>query len=481
MPQNTFRNIQKFSVTTLVITIILILVVSIVLTNVNFFIKQTAHTNEVISLTSKIQNSILRTETSLRAFAITNNPVFYDDYKTEKENTWKRIEELQLNVLDNSLQQSRIDTLKQLAASRFAGLDSTADYTFNKINGGERIITERVNKSRETGRKLKNVIDRISSLETFLLKERSGKLENNFKLLIPFLVIGFGIGLIASILNFISVRHFEQAQNISDKKINAYQEQLKEQISNLARVNKDLEQFSYVASHDLQEPLRKIMSFGELLQESNMDKLDDEGKMYVNKIMSSSSRMRILIQDLLNYSRAGRMTVDDREVDLNQVILEVTDDLALAIKDKEARIHTASLPRVPGNFTLFKQVFQNLITNALKFSKPGIAPTIHIETKPMTNKGFEMMPDKTGKTSYTLISVTDNGIGFDSSYTEKIFVIFQRLHSRDDYEGTGIGLAICKKIIENGGGRIWAESEKGIGSSFWILLPINISGETQLN
>jgi signal transduction histidine kinase len=474
MPQKTFRNIQKFSVTTLVITIILILVVSIVLTNMNFFIKQTAHTNEVISLTSRIQNSILRTETSLRAFAITNNPVFFDDYKTEKENTWKRIGDLQRNVLDNSLQQARIDTLKQLVGRRFAGLDSTADYTFNKINGGERIISDRVNNSRETSRQLRYVIDRISNLETFLLKERSGKLENNFTLLVPFLIIGFGIGLVASILNFISVRHFEKSQNISDEKINAYQEQLKEQISNLARVNKDLEQFSYVASHDLQEPLRKIMSFGELLQESNIDKLDDEGKMYVDKIMSSSSRMRILIQDLLNYSRAGRMTVDDKKVDLNKVVLEVTDDLVLAIKDKQARITTDSLPMVPGNFTLFKQVFQNLITNALKFSKPGIAPTVHIQIVPMTKKGFEMMPDKSGKTSYALIVAKDNGIGFDSSYTEKIFVIFQRLHSRDDYEGTGIGLAICKKIIENGGGRIWAESEKGIGSSFWILLPTDV-------
>jgi light-regulated signal transduction histidine kinase (bacteriophytochrome) len=299
-------------------------------------------------------------------------------------------------------------------------------------------------------------------------------LENNFRLLIPFLIIGFGIGLVASILNFISVRHFEKSQNISDEKINAYQEQLKEQISNLARVNKDLEQFSYVASHDLQEPLRKIMSFGELLQESNIDKLDDEGKMYVDKIMSSSSRMRILIQDLLNYSRAGRLTIDDKEVDLNKVVLEVTDDLVLAIKDKEARITIDLLPKVPGNFTLFKQVFQNLITNALKFSKPGIAPSVSIQTEPMTKKGFEMMPDKSGKTSYALIVVKDNGIGFDSSYTEKIFVIFQRLHSRDDYEGTGIGLAICKKIIENGGGRIWAESEKGIGSSFWILLPTDV-------
>jgi signal transduction histidine kinase len=474
MPQKTFRNIQKFSVTTLVITIILILVVSIVLTNVNFFIKQTAHTNEVISLTSRIQNSILRTETSLRAFAITNNPAFFDDYKTEKENTWKRIEDLQLKVLDNSLQQTRIDSLKQLVGRRFAGLDSTANYTFNKINDGEQIISDRVNNSRELSRQLRNVIDRISNLETYLLKERSGKLENNFRLLIPFLVIGFVIGLVASILNFISVRHFETSQNISDEKIHAYQEQLKEQISNLARVNKDLEQFSYVASHDLQEPLRKIMSFGELLQESNIDKLDDEGKMYVDKIMSSSSRMRILIQDLLNYSRAGRMSIDDKNVDLNKVVLEVIDDLVLAIKDKEARITINSLPRVPGNFTLFKQVFQNLITNALKFSKPGIAPIVHIQTKPMTKKGFEMMPDKSGKLSYVLINITDNGIGFDDSYTEKIFVIFQRLHSRDDYEGTGIGLAICKKIIENGGGRIWAESEKGIGSSFWILLPTDV-------
>jgi signal transduction histidine kinase len=472
MQQKTFNNIRKFSVTTLVITIILILVVSIVLTNVNFFNKQTAHTNEVITITSRIQNSILRTETSLRAFAITSNPVFYDDYKTEKQNTWDRLDILHQKVMDNPVQQQRTDSLRDLIQLRFAGLDSTAEYTFNKVNNGDKIVIERVNHSRDLSKRIKTTIEHITELENFLLKERSGKLANNLKLLIPFLVIGFAIGLIASILNFIAVRHFEKSQEVADEKIRAYQEQLNEQISNLARVNKDLEQFSYVASHDLQEPLRKIMSFGELLQESNIANLDEDGKMYINKIMSSSARMRVLIQDLLNYSRAGRMTIDDKHVDLNKVVLEVVDDLVLMIKEKKASLVIDQLPRVPGNFNLFKQVFQNLITNAIKFSKPGLAPSIKIQGEPMTKKGFEMMPDKSGKTSYTLISVQDNGIGFESSYADKIFVIFQRLHSRDNYEGTGIGLAICKKIIENGEGRIWAESELEKGSIFWILLPM---------
>lgn len=472
MPQNTFRNIRKFSITTLVITIILILVVSVVLTNVNFFINQTAHTNEVITITSRIQNSVLRTETSLRAFAITSNPVFYDDFKTEKQNTWDRIDLLQQKILDNPTQIIRLDSLKALIRQRFAGLDSTAEFTFNKINGGEQSVMERVNQSRDLSLRIKIALDRITEMENFLLKERSGKLENNLTLLIPFLFIGFTIGLIASILNFIAVRHFEKAQAIANEKINAYQEQLKEQIANLARVNKDLEQFSYVASHDLQEPLRKIMSFGELLQESNLGNLDEEGKLYVQKIMSSSSRMRVLIQDLLNYSRAGRMAIEDKPIDLNKVVLEVVDDLALIIREKEAKLEIEQLPKVPGNFTLFKQVFQNLISNALKFARSGTVPTITIRSEALSKKAFNMIPDKSGKTNYALIAVRDNGIGFDDSFADKIFVIFQRLHSRDNFEGTGIGLAICKKIIENGGGRIWAESEIDKGSSFWILLPV---------
>lgn len=472
MPQKTFRNIQKFSVTTLVITIILILVVSIVLTNVNYFINQTAHTNEVITITSRIQNSILRTETSLRAFAITSNPVFYDDFKTEKQNTWDRIDVLQQKIVDNPTQMIRLDSLKALIRLRFAGLDSTADFTFNKVNTGSQSVVKRVNESRALSIRIKTAIDQITELENFLLKERSGKLESNLALLIPFLIIGFAIGLIASILNFIAVKHFEKSQAVANEKINAYQEQLKEQIANLARVNKDLEQFSYVASHDLQEPLRKIMSFGELLRESNLSNLDEDGRMYVHKIMSSSSRMRVLIQDLLNYSRAGRMAIDDKQVDLNKVVVEVADDLALMIREKSANLEIEQLPLVPGNFTLFKQVFQNLITNALKFSKAGSTPAIKIKREVMTQKAFDAMPDKTGKTSYTLISVRDNGIGFDASYADKIFVIFQRLHSRDHFEGTGIGLAICKKIIENTGGRIWAESEIDKGSIFWILLPV---------
>lgn len=474
MPQNTFRTIQKFSVTTLVITIILILVVAILLTNVNYFTRQTAHTNEVITITARIQNSILRTETSLRAFAITRNPVFYDDYKTEKQNTFTRIGLLRDKVKDNPTQLIRVDTLTLLVNRRFAALDSTADYAFNPVSAGREIVIQRVNDSRQTSSHIRAYIDQLTDMENFLLKERSGKLERNFRLLVPFLIVGFGIGLIASILNFIAVRHFEKAQDESNTKIQQYQDQLKEQIINLDRVNKDLEQFSYVASHDLQEPLRKIISFGELLQETNKKNLDEEGRMYVDKIMSSSGRMRVLIQDLLNYSRAGRSSLEEKPIDLNKVLTEVTEDLALMIKESNTIMHIEALPTVPGNFTLMKQVFQNLVTNAIKFASPERTPEVSVKVEALDEKAFEVMPDKSGRTLYTLISIADNGIGFNASYADKIFVIFQRLHSRDQYEGTGIGLAICKKIIENQGGKIWAISEIDKGSRFWILLPLYI-------
>jgi CHASE3 domain sensor protein len=165
MSQNTFRNIRNFSVTTLVITMILILVVSIILTNVNFFINQTVHTNEVITITSRIQHSILRTETSLRAFAITGNPVFYEDYKTEKQNTWGRIELLQQKKIDNPTQLFHIDYLNTMIRKRFAGLDSTADYAFNKVNGGENIVIDRVNQSRDLSLRINSSIDHITELE----------------------------------------------------------------------------------------------------------------------------------------------------------------------------------------------------------------------------------------------------------------------------------------------------------------------------
>jgi PAS domain S-box len=219
--------------------------------------------------------------------------------------------------------------------------------------------------------------------------------------------------------------------------------------------NKELEQFAYVASHDLQEPLRTTSSFVELIRKQYYGKLDATANKYIDYIMQASDRMKTLIKDLLDYSRIGREK-NTEQVDCNVVLEEVLADLNKVIRENKARITAGSLPVVTGFPTELKLLFQNLISNSIKFQKPGIAPVIDISSKK--------------ENGHWHFSFSDNGIGIDKQYQQRIFVIFQRLHNRSVYEGSGIGLAHCKKIVELHGGRIWVESNAGEGSTFHFTL-----------
>lgn len=224
----------------------------------------------------------------------------------------------------------------------------------------------------------------------------------------------------------------------------------------LEEKNKELEQFAYVASHDMQEPLRTISGFVELLQHQYQGKLDDKADKYLNFMAQSSDRMKVLIKDLLEYSRIGRKK-ELGEVDCNKILNEVLGDLGAAITEADAEISSQVLPVINGYPTEIKQLFQNLIINAIKFSKKNSSPQIKISAENI--KG------------YWQFSFADNGIGIEEKYNERIFEIFQRLHTRTEYEGSGIGLSHCKKIVELHKGKIWVESTPGKGSIFYFTLP----------
>ncbi|MHB9155126.1 MAG: PAS domain-containing sensor histidine kinase [Endomicrobiales bacterium] len=221
--------------------------------------------------------------------------------------------------------------------------------------------------------------------------------------------------------------------------------------------NRELEQFAYVASHDLQEPLRMVASFTELLERRYRDKFDQKGKEYLGFIVDGATRMQRLIQDLLAYSRIGRLDTGRSRVDCNEVVDGVIRNLTETIRETGARVTRDPLPSLIANETSFARLFQNLISNAIKFRKKDVPPRAHVGAR---KKGGEW-----------LFSVSDNGIGIEPTYFSKLFVIFQRLHSRQEYPGTGMGLAISKKIVETYGGRIWVESETGKGSTFYFTIP----------
>lgn len=233
-------------------------------------------------------------------------------------------------------------------------------------------------------------------------------------------------------------------------------ETLEKRAKELVISNSELEQFAYIASHDLQEPLRMVTSFLTQLEKKYKDQLDDKAKQYIHFATDGAIRMRRLILDLLEYSRVGRQTCEKEKTDISELLDEAIKFNRSAIDEKNAVIRYKDLPVVYGNKSRLQQVFQNLISNALKYQKQQAVPVITI----------------TGKETDThwQFSITDNGIGIEEKYFEKIFVVFQRLHNKDEYSGTGIGLAICKKIIESHHGRIWIESTYGAGTTFHFTI-----------
>jgi signal transduction histidine kinase len=246
-------------------------------------------------------------------------------------------------------------------------------------------------------------------------------------------------------------------------------EKMVEYTKKLERSNRELVDFAYVASHDLQEPLRKIEAFGDRLVRKYLDILPEEGQMFVNRMQSAASRMRQLINDLLSYSRVTTAAAPFAKVSLKDVLSGVLSDLQIRIEETSAQIEIGNMPTVEADAMQMRQLFQNLIGNALKFRKADVAPVIHVSAEITEQHSLPI------EGQAVVITIADNGIGFDQQFKDQIFVIFQRLHSRTEYEGTGIGLATCRKIVERHVGHIDAIGRPGEGSTFLITLPLSQS------
>ncbi len=236
------------------------------------------------------------------------------------------------------------------------------------------------------------------------------------------------------------------------------QRTLEEKQEELERVNKELEQFVYIASHDLQEPLRKVRSFGDRLSQMIAGHENERARDYVRRMQNAAGRMQRLIEDLLKFSRVSRKErIEFQQVKMNDVLREVLDNMSDTIKRTEAEIHIPDLPEIRANRTQMIQLMQNLISNGIKYAKPGERAVVVLTYK--------------DEMKYHLFEVKDEGIGFDQAYADKIFKIFERLHGRHVYEGTGIGLAICERIVENHHGSIRAESQPEEGAKFTVSIP----------
>ncbi len=227
----------------------------------------------------------------------------------------------------------------------------------------------------------------------------------------------------------------------------------------LININKEIEQFAYIASHDLQEPLKTLSNFVGLFLKKYEGKLDNDANRYLTVIVGATVRMQSLIRDLLDYSKIEK-DKNKTAIDCNVLLKDILNDMAISIAESKVEIYSEQLPVINGHFLGLKSLFQNLISNAIKFRKSDLNPIVNITAQILDEEW--------------LFAIKDNGIGIDKVYYKKLFIVFQRLHNKDEYAGTGIGLAQCKKVVELHGGRIWLESELHIGSTFYFTIPKTI-------
>jgi signal transduction histidine kinase len=247
----------------------------------------------------------------------------------------------------------------------------------------------------------------------------------------------------------------ELRREVSER--SAAEHALREKTDALARSNAELEQFAYVASHDLQEPLRMVSSYVQLFEKRYANQVDAQAKKYIDYAVEGAKRMQALIGGLLEFSRVGRVDEPSGRVDMSAALEQALLNLRSSIEESRAVVTHGPLPVLTGNASRLAQVFQNLVGNAIKFHRTDEPPVVHVSAL--------------RKRREWLFAVRDNGIGIDPQYLDRIFVIFQRLHTRAEYPGTGIGLSICKKVIEHHGGRIWVESKPGAGTTFHFTVP----------
>ena len=359
----------------------------------------------------------------------------------------------------------RLDTLAQLIEVRFHELDERLELDFtpqNDVRNQELLGIGKDNMDR-----IRGIIIRMKDFEIELLNYRTTNAKDSIQITYIILGVFTVLTIMIIIVSFsFTVNEFQHRAEIELK--------LEDSINNLKATNENLEQFAYVASHDLQEPLRKIQSFGDLLKSDYADKLPEQASDYIGRMHNAAERMQVLINDLLNFSRASRNVGEYETVILREKIMHVLEDLEITIRESKAKINLdlSSEFSVYGNRPQLSRLFQNLISNAIKFHKKGEVPEIQIISKLYDTAeniyGFKIDINK----KYVEIDVVDNGIGFDEQYREKMFTIFQRLHGRMDYKGTGIGLALCKKIAENHNGFITAKGRPDEGSTFIVILPI---------
>jgi signal transduction histidine kinase len=439
-----------------------------------FFLNKTNYSGEQADLYGEITenaDAILKSAYRMEAYAygylLTHNQDTYQKYKSKICSFKQQFIDLKDHCLENELATEHVAKLHELINERMEHIQHLVSHdSVSPMSNKERI------QMLESGSLLMDEINEVlydirtvSAERKSINKERASASAENTTTLLTI----FGLFMLFIVyFSFIKMRREIHKNEKNTEEIAQFNIELKS-------MNENLESFAYVASHDLNEPLRKIRTFGDLIgEEMRKDQPDPRTIMdHIERMQSSAERMQQLIKDLLAYSRISRQNETFESVNIQQIIEEVMVDLKLRLEDTEAQVKLGDLPTtMRANASQMRQLFQNLLSNALKFKKDHVAPVITIssdvvEGKEVHDPHVALLTEK----KYWRITFADNGIGFSNAYAEKIFMIFQRLHGRSEYEGTGIGLSICKKICEQHKGDISAFGEEGEGSQFIIYIP----------
>jgi signal transduction histidine kinase len=456
----------------------------------------------------RLQSALINQETGLRGYAIAADPQFLEPYiegSREQDRAAVRLRELlsdrpeliaDLDVIERGVQQWRTEYAGPLAATtspeqaralaartavRAKGVFDQLRAAFTVQNDGLAAAVAADNRALEHARTVRDVVltgmvlvflltgivltvllrrlvvRPLAALAESSLRVADGEFDHHIDSRGPADIVQVAAAVEDMRTRIVTELGSTQSQSTQLRQQKA---ELDLQADELRRSNAELEQFAYVASHDLQEPLRKVASFCQLLEKRYGSQLDERGKQYIDFAVDGAKRMQVLINDLLTFSRVGRVSEGAQPVRLDEPLDKALTNLSGALEESDAVVERPDdLPEIMGEPTLLTMLWQNLISNAVKFRRPDRAPVVRIE-----------VAAHAGDPELRLFSVTDNGIGVAPEFAEKVFVIFQRLHARDEYSGTGIGLAVCKKIVEFHGGTIWIDTENTVGTRICFTL-----------
>ncbi|MEV0108361.1 CHASE3 domain-containing protein [Nocardia sp. NPDC050799] len=456
----------------------------------------------------RLQSALVNQETGLRGYTIAADPQFLEPYiegSREQDRAAARLRELlsdrpeqlaDLDVIERGVRQWRTEYAGPLAATtspeqaralaattavRAKGVFDQLRVAFSVQNDGLAAAVAADNRALEHARTIRDVVltgmvlvflltgivltvllrrlvvSPLAALTASSLRVADGEFDHHIDSHGPADIVQVAAAVEDMRTRIVTELGSTQSQSSLLRQQKA---ELDLQADELRRSNAELEQFAYVASHDLQEPLRKVASFCQLLEKRYGSQLDERGKQYIDFAVDGAKRMQVLINDLLTFSRVGRVSEGAQPVRLDEPLDKALTNLSGALEEADAVVERPDdLPEIMGEPTLLTMLWQNLISNAVKFRRPDHAPVVRIESAAYADDP-----------ALRLFSVTDNGIGVGPEFAEKVFVIFQRLHARDEYSGTGIGLAVCKKIVEFHGGTIWLDTENTVGTRICFTL-----------